>query len=53
MRFGLMQTKISLIQLLLNFKLSPSEKTMIPLQIDNAAFVMSPKNNMWLKVEAL
>lgn len=52
-RFGLMQTKIGLIRLLLNFKFSPSKRTTIPMRFDTKAGTLAPHNDMWLKVEKL
>jgi hypothetical protein len=48
-----MQTKISLIKLLTNFKFSPSPRTVIPMELNvNVPFIAS-KDDMWLKVEKL
>jgi hypothetical protein len=48
-----MQTKIGLIKLLLNFKFSPSPKTLIPMEFLARAPLICPKNDMWLQVEKL
>lgn len=53
LRFGLMQTKVGLIQLLTNFKFSPAPKTTIPMEFSPSAPFVCPVNNMWLKVEQL
>ncbi|KAG4074525.1 hypothetical protein HA402_009402 [Bradysia odoriphaga] len=53
LRFGLMQTKISLIQLLTNFKFLPSSRTPIPMVLHPTSVVMSPRDDMHLKVEKL
>jgi len=53
LRFGLMQTKISLIQLLINFKFSPSPKTPVPMVLHTTSVVMAPRDDMHLKVEKL
>lgn len=53
MRFGLMQTKIGLINLLTNFKFSPGPKTTIPMEFVTSAPVLCPINNMWLNMEKL
>lgn len=53
LRFGLMQTKVGLIKLLTNFRFLPSDKTTIPMKFDSRALVLSPSNDMWLKVEKL
>lgn len=53
LRFGLMQTKIGLIELLTNFKFSPSPKTTIPMTFAPSAQLLAPVNDMWLQVEKL
>lgn len=53
LRFGLMQTRIGLIKLMQNFKFSPASKTMIPLGFSASAPLLSPAEDMWLKVEKL
>ena len=50
MRFGLMQTKIGLISVLSNYEVQVSEKTPIPMEFDMNAFVLAPKEGMWLKI---
>lgn len=52
-RFGLMQTKIAIIKLLMNFKFSPSSHTTIPMKFDARALTIAPHNDMWLKVERI
>jgi len=53
LRFGLMQTKIGLINLLTNFKFSPSARTTIPMEFLPSAPLLCPIDDMWLKVEKL
>ncbi|KAG4073971.1 hypothetical protein HA402_014176 [Bradysia odoriphaga] len=53
LRFGLMQTKISIIQLLMNFKFSPSSQTPIPMVLHPSAFVVSSRDVIHLKVEQM
>lgn len=53
LRFGLMQTKVGLIQLLTNFRFSPSAKTSIPMTYLPRAPLLCPVNDMWLTVEKL
>lgn len=53
LRFGLMQTKVALIKLLSDFKVSPSPQTMIPMRYDSKSLILAPENGMWLKVEKL
>ncbi|KAG5669762.1 hypothetical protein PVAND_000056 [Polypedilum vanderplanki] len=52
-RFGLMQTKIAIIQLICNFKILPNEKTQIPMKFDPTVPTLSPLGGMWLKFEKL
>ncbi|KAG5669761.1 hypothetical protein PVAND_000055 [Polypedilum vanderplanki] len=52
-RFGLMQTKVALIQLLLNFRVHSSEKTPDPIKFDPDTATLSSENDMWLKFEKL
>lgn len=51
MRFGMMQTRIGLATLLHNFKLSPSEKTLIPMKFQPSGPVLSPAGGMFLRIE--
>jgi cytochrome P450 len=53
LRFGLLQAKIIIIQILLNFKLSPCSKTMIPMRIDPKNALATSLGGTWLKVEKL
>lgn len=53
LRFGLMQSKVALIKLLTNFKFSPTSRTTVPMTFDSTSIVLSPKDDMWLKVEKL
>ena len=48
-----MQTKIGLIQLLCNYQFSPSDRTTIPMKFKASAHLLSPVNDMWLKVKKL
>ncbi|XP_069702396.1 probable cytochrome P450 6a14 [Periplaneta americana] len=50
MRFGLMQTKVGLVNLLSKYEVSVSEKTSVPLVLDQKSFILSPKGGMWLKI---
>jgi cytochrome P450 family 6 len=51
MRFGLMQAKIGLIQLITKFKFSVSDKTPIPMKFKIHGFSLSSAEDVFLKVE--
>lgn len=52
-RFGLMESKVGLAALLMNFKFSRCSKTVVPLVISKRHAVLSPDGGLWLKVEKL
>ncbi|XP_014481247.1 PREDICTED: cytochrome P450 6A1-like [Dinoponera quadriceps] len=49
-RFAICQTKIGLIKMLRNYKIDVCEKTQIPYEIDPKAFLLAPKNGIYLKM---
>ncbi|XP_034479621.1 cytochrome P450 6a2-like [Drosophila innubila] len=51
MRFGQMQTRVGLAQLIRNFRFSVCEKTEIPLNYDPRTFVLGTVNGINLRVE--
>lgn len=51
MRFGLLQTKLTLALLLKNFNFSPCSKTENPIKIDPVTLIHGPKGKVWLKIE--
>ena len=53
LRFGLMQTKLSLIKLLMNFKFSTTSRTPIPMKLNAKSTLLTPDGDMWLKVECI
>ncbi|XP_021702544.1 probable cytochrome P450 6a14 [Aedes aegypti] len=52
-RFGMMESKIGLAALLMNFKFSKCSKSIVPLVISNKHVVLTPAGGLWLKVEKL
>jgi hypothetical protein len=48
-----MQTKIGIVNLLKNYKLSPCSKTVIPMKIVPTAAFQCPVDGMWLKLEKI
>ncbi len=48
-----MQTKIGIVKLLRNYRLSVCSKTPIPLKFLPSGNVLSPLNGMWLTIENL
>ncbi|KAJ9581449.1 hypothetical protein L9F63_023381 [Diploptera punctata] len=51
MRFGLLQTKLGLATLLLNYEFSVCEKTEIPLRLDPKQFITSSRTGAWLRIK--
>lgn len=49
-RFGLMQSKIGLIQIIKNFRVSVSPKTKLPLTINGKLTLITTKETLYLKV---
>lgn len=48
-RFAVYQSKIGLITILWNYKVEVCNKTMIPYEINPAAFLLTPKGGIYLK----
>ncbi|XP_059612804.1 probable cytochrome P450 6a14 [Phlebotomus argentipes] len=53
MRFGMMQTKIAISGLLMNYKFSPCDKTNFPVKYDPPSRLLTLLGGCWLKVEKL
>ncbi|XP_055696260.1 cytochrome P450 6a9-like [Lutzomyia longipalpis] len=51
MRFGMMQTRVGLANILSKYRVKLSPKTPVPLVLDTTNAVMSPKGGMWLRLE--
>ncbi|XP_055696558.1 cytochrome P450 6A1-like [Lutzomyia longipalpis] len=51
MRFGMMQTRVGLATLLSKYRITPTSKTLIPMEYGATGPVLSPKGGMWLKIE--
>ena len=49
-RFAIYQTKIGLIKILRNYQVQVCEKTPIPYVFDPIAFIMCPKEGLYLKI---
>ncbi|NP_001035324.1 cytochrome P450 6AS5 [Apis mellifera] len=49
-RFAVYQTKVGLITILRNHKVEVCEKTIIPYEFDPGAFLLSPKDGIYLKI---
>jgi cytochrome P450 family 6 len=48
-----MQTKLGIVKLLKNFKLSTCGKTLDPFEFNPTGAFQSPKGGMWLKLEKI
>lgn len=53
MRFGFLQSKIGLITLLKNYKVTLNNKTETPLVMDKKTFITACKTGIWLNVSKL
>ena len=51
MRFGLLQTKLTLALLLKNFNFSSCSKTENPIKIDPVTLIHGPKGSVWLQID--
>lgn len=52
-RFAMMQTRVGLITMLLNYEFGPSDRTPIPIEFDVSSFILTPRDGMWLSVKKL
>lgn len=53
LRFAMLETKIAVVEVIREFKLSRAEKTCIPLKMDPKSVVAFPKDEIWLKAEKI
>lgn len=51
MRFGLLQVKLAIVNVLQNFKIKPSAKSNYPLDVDPSSFIARPLNGAWVHFE--
>ena len=53
LRFGLMQSKIAVAKILQNYKITPSDKTPIPMKFIPSGPFLAPVGGMWLKLNKI
>ncbi|GAB0089332.1 Cytochrome P450 [Sergentomyia squamirostris] len=53
LRFGMMQVKIGLANLLLNYNFTPSVNTKYPIEYDMESSLLSPKGGCWVKINKI
>ncbi|KAH0821408.1 hypothetical protein GEV33_001383 [Tenebrio molitor] len=53
LRFGMLQSKVGLTELLKNYRIKLSNKVQLPLQMDKQSFISSAEGGVWLDVEKL
>ena len=53
MRFGLMQSKVGIVKLLLNYSFEPTDKTPVPMKFIPSSPFLSPLGGMFLKVNRI
>ncbi|XP_043279817.1 probable cytochrome P450 6a14 [Venturia canescens] len=49
-RFGVMQTKVGLVKILHHYRVEACEKTCVPYENEPRAFLLAPKNGIYLKI---
>lgn len=52
-RFGLLQSKVGLVSILRNYRVSVNRKTKVPLELDPCNWMTSAKGNIWLDVQSV
>lgn len=52
-RFGLLQVKLAIVHLLLNFQLFLSPKTSVPLEINHYSLTFTPVHDVYLKLRKI
>jgi hypothetical protein len=53
MRFGVLQTKLAVALILHNFKLTPSQRSVNPIEVNPVTLIHSPKGDVWLNFERI
>nr|XP_023029787.1 probable cytochrome P450 6a23 [Leptinotarsa decemlineata] len=53
LRFGVMQSKVGLVSILKNFRVTLSSKTKLPLKIDVNSVIPTTEGGMWLNLERI
>lgn len=53
MRFGMMQSKIGIVKILLNYELSLCDKSTVPMVFHPAQAFLAPIDGMWLNVKKI
>lgn len=53
MRFGLMQAKVAVVQLIQNYKISVNDQSPIPMKFIPSSPFLAPVGGMWLNLEKL
>lgn len=51
LRFGMMQTRLCLVKILMNFDLSVSDRTVIPMKFDPKVLLLNPVGGSWIKIK--
>lgn len=52
-RFGILQIKIALVKLLLNFEFSMASKTSTPIKYNPARLLLAPTDAIWLNIQKI
>ncbi|GAB0087596.1 Cytochrome P450 [Sergentomyia squamirostris] len=51
LRFGMMQTRVGLANILSKYKITPTSRTPIPMSYSPTSAVLAPREGMWIKIE--
>lgn len=52
-RFGILQTRLGLVSILKNFRVTLNEKTIHPIRLDPKDVTMMPQGGIWLDTHRL
>lgn len=51
MRFAVLEMKLALATILYKYEIGPCSKTKDPLELDPTAFILAPKNGIWIQMK--
>lgn len=51
LRFAMLQTRLCLVKILMNYDLSVSERTVIPMKVNPKVLLLTPEGGSWIKIK--